>query len=326
MKRVLVTGGCGFIGSNFIRLFLSKAPAAQLVNFDKLTYAGNKENLKDIEGDNRYSFIQADISDPKAAASAMQGCDLLVHFAAESHVDRSILDAADFLRTNITGTQTLLEAAHACGVKRFVHISTDEVYGSLAEGAAKEGDPMSPNSPYAASKASAEHFVRAHHVTYGLPAVIVRGTNNFGPYQFPEKFIPLMITNAMANEPLPVYGDGKYVREWIHVEDFCEAILLAAERGTIGETYNAGSGEYRENMDVIATILKMTGRPPTLVRHVTDRLGHDRRYAVNSAKLRSLGWAPKKRFDQSLEETIQWYKKSTAWWQPLKARVITSRT
>ena len=325
MKRVLVTGGCGFIGSNFIRLFLGKLPDVQLVNFDKLTYAGNKENLKDLDADSRYSFMQADISNPKAAAEAMKGSDLVVHFAAESHVDRSILDAADFLKTNIIGTQTLLEAARDCGVKRFVHISTDEVYGSLLEGAAEEGDPLSPNSPYAASKASAEHFVRAHHVTYGLPTVVVRGTNNFGPYQFPEKFVPLMITNAMANEPLPVYGDGKYVREWIHVEDFCEAILLAAERGTAGEIYNAGSGEHRENMDVIATILKMTGKPPTLIRHVTDRLGHDRRYAVNSEKIRSLGWVPKKRFDRAIEETIRWYETNRPWWQPLKARVVASR-
>ncbi len=318
--KILVTGGAGFIGSNFVRWILSKEPGVQVANLDKLTYAGNPENLRGIEGDRRYRFFRGDVADPAAAAEAMAGADAVVHFAAETHVDRSIQNASDFLRTNIQGTHTLLEAARRVGLKKFVHISTDEVYGSLQEGEASEESPIRPNSPYAASKAGSDHLVRAYHVTYGLPAVVVRGSNNFGPRQFPEKFLPLLITNALDEESLPVYGDGKQVREWIFVEDFCEAIALVLKKGEPGEVYNIGSGDRRMNLDVVSMILQKMGKPDRLVRHVTDRLGHDRRYAISSRKLRALGWSPRRPFESALEETIQWYRTNESWWRPLKKK------
>ena len=319
--KILVTGGAGFIGSNFIRWILSHKRDVQLINLDKLTYAGNPENLRDLESDPRYRFVRGDVADPSAVEAALKGCEQVVHFAAETHVDRSILNASDFLRTNIQGTHVLLEAARASKIGRFVHISTDEVYGSLQEGEATEESSIRPNSPYAASKAGGDHLVRAYHVTYGLPAVVVRGSNNFGPYQFPEKFLPLLITNALDDEPLPIYGDGKYVREWIFVEDFCEGIAKVLEQGEAGEVYNIGSGDHRVNLDVAAAILKQMGKPPALIRHVTDRLGHDRRYAIASSKLRRLGWTPRHSFESALEETIRWYRSHEGWWRPLKKKV-----
>ncbi len=322
MKQVLVTGGAGFIGSNFIRWFTARRPDIRVVNLDKLTYAGNPENLRQMEGDPRYRFVQGDVADPETVARVLNGCEAVVHFAAETHVDRSIADAADFLRTNLLGTYALLEASRASGVKRYIQISTDEVYGSLAQGEAHEESALAPNSPYAASKVGADHLVRAYQVTYGLPAVIVRASNNYGPYQFPEKFLPLMITNGIDGEPLPIYGDGRYVREWLFVEDFCEAIGFLLEKGEPGQVYNVGSGEHRVNREVAEKILDLLGRPRTLLKHVTDRLGHDRRYALDSRKLRRMGWAPKRRFEEGLELTIRWYQEHPEWWRPLKGKVV----
>ncbi len=319
--KLLVTGGAGFIGSNFVRWILAREPGLSLVNLDKLTYAGNPENLKGLENGSRYRFVRGDVADPAAVEQALSGCDALVHFAAETHVDRSIRDAADFLRTNIQGTHVLLEQARRVGLQRFIHISTDEVYGSLEEGEAGEESPIRPNSPYAASKAGADHLVRAYQVTYGLPAVVVRGSNNYGPRQFPEKFLPLLITNALEDEPLPVYGDGQYVREWIFVEDFCEAIATVLRKGEPGQVYNIGSGDRRVNLDVVEMILEKMEKPRSLVTHVTDRLGHDRRYAISSDKLRALGWAPRHSFESGLDETIGWYRSNEAWWRPLKNKV-----
>ena len=318
--KLLVTGGAGFIGSNFVHGVLEREPQCSLVVLDKLTYAGNPENLRGLEAGGRFRFLRGDVADPAAVEEAMAGCDAAVHFAAETHVDRSIQNASDFLRTNIQGTHTLLEAARRSGLKKFVHISTDEVYGSLQEGEASEESPIRPNSPYAASKAGSDHLVRAYHVTYGLPAVVVRGSNNFGPRQFPEKFLPLLITHALEDEPLPIYGDGQYVREWIFVEDFCEAIVLVLNKGKPGEVYNIGSGDRRVNLDVVSMILQKMGKPSSLIRHVTDRLGHDRRYAISSRKLKALGWSPRHSFEAALDETLQWYRTNEAWWRPLKKK------
>lgn len=319
--KVLVTGGAGFIGSNFVRWLLESRPDVQVVNLDKLTYAGNLANLEAVLGSSRYQFVQADVADPRSVREAMKGCSVAIHFAAETHVDRSIRDAADFLETNVLGTYHLLEAAREMGLKRFIHISTDEVYGSLLEGEAREGSPIQPNSPYAASKAAADHMARAYHVTYGLPVVIVRASNNFGPYQYPEKFLPLLITHALENEPLPIYGDGLYVREWLFVTDFCEAIDLLCRKGSPGEVYNVGSGNHQVNLDLARRILSRLGKPPSLLRHVADRLGHDRRYAVSWEKIRALGWKPRRSFEESLDETIRWYQTHEEWWRPLKERV-----
>lgn len=321
--RILVTGGAGFIGSNFIRWLLKNRPDVQVVNLDKLTYAGNLESLRELEGNPRYRFIRGDITDPKVIEEAASGCEGIVHFAAESHVDRSIVDSTEFLRTNVLGTHLLLEAARRNRVKRFLHISTDEVYGSLAQGAADEEAPLRPNSPYAASKAAADLLALAYHATFRAPILIVRGSNNIGPYQFPEKFIPLMITNALEREPLPLYGDGQYVREWLFVEDFCEAIDLVWERGELGEVYNVGSGEHQINLEVARSILATLGRPKDLIHHVPDRPGHDRRYAVDSNKMRALGWFPRHSFSQSLAKTIHWYQANEVWWRPLKKAAVS---
>ncbi len=318
MTRILVTGGAGFIGSNFIRWMLSHRSDVHLINLDKLTYAGNIENLKEVEGNPRYQFIEGDVADPKDVSKALQGCSGIVHFAAETHVDRSIVSAGDFLRTNVIGTHLLLEAARKAKVSRFLQISTDEVYGSLAKGAAHEETNLHPNNPYAASKAAADHLVKAYHVTYGLPVLIVRASNNFGPYQFPEKFIPLMITQAIDGKTLPIYGDGQYVREWLFVEDFCEAIDLVLQRGEPGSIYNVGSGNHRVNLEVAKNILKALGRPESLLHPVADRPGHDRRYAVVSKKIRALGWVPRHRFEEALDSTLRWYQTHERWWRPLK--------
>ena len=315
---ILVTGGMGFIGSNFVRHVLTTHPAARVVNLDKLTYAGNPRNLADLEADPRYVFVRADVCDEKAVTEILEvhGAEAIVHFAAESHVDRSILQADDFIRTNVQGTRALLEAARRTGVRRFLHISTDEVYGSLGRsGAFTEDSPLLPNSPYAASKAGADVMARAYHVTYGLPVIITRTCNNYGPYQFPEKFIPLMIVNALREEPLPIYGDGLYVREWLHVEDHCRALARILAAGQPGEVYNIGSGEERVNLDVARQILSLTGRSETLLRHVKDRPGHDRRYALEWTKIRhDLDWAPTIPFRDGLGQTVEWYRAHPAWW------------
>ncbi len=322
--KVMVTGGAGFIGSNFVRWLLRRDAETEVVNLDKLTYAGNSENLRDLERGSRYRFYQGDVVDLGTALKCMQGCEAVVHFAAETHVDRSIANASEFLRTNVQGTHALLEAARHTGIRRYVQISTDEVYGSLTSGAAHEGSPIQPNSPYAASKAGADHLVHAYGVTFGLPVLIIRASNNFGPYQFPEKFLPLLITNALQNQPLPIYGDGLYVREWLFVEDFCEAIGLLLQKGEVGQIYNVGSGDHRVNLEVAKAVLKKLGKPESLLRHVQDRLGHDRRYAIVSEKVRTLGWKARRPFEETLDGTIEWYRSHPGWWRPLKERAKIS--
>jgi len=314
--RLLVTGGAGFIGSNFIRGLLRDDRSAELTNLDKLTYAGNLENLEEVAESPRYRFAQADIADPKAVDRVFaEGCDAVVHFAAETHVDRSLEDAAPFLRTNVVGTHVLIEAARRSGVRRVVHVSTDEVYGSAPEGASfDEQASLNPSSPYAASKAAADLLVLSYVRTYGLPAILLRSTNNYGPYQFPEKLIPLMIANALEDRALPVYGDGLHARDWIHVEDNCRAIRLALERGRPGEIYNVASGSTRTNLEVIRTLLEFLGKPESLIRFVEDRPGHDRRYALSSAKIRrELGWAPRYSLAEGLAATVEWSRANAGW-------------
>jgi dTDP-glucose 4,6-dehydratase len=315
--NLLITGGAGFIGSCYAHLVRRTHPDDLLVNVDALTYAGNLENLRALEADPGHVFARADIRDGAAMTELMRAhkIDAVVNFAAESHVDRSIMSAAPFLDTNVAGTLRLLEAARTAGVRRFVQISTDEVYGSLgATGAFEETTPMSPRSPYSASKAAADHFVMAFHHTHGMDAVITRCSNNYGPFQFPEKLIPLMILNAFEGKPLPVYGDGLYVRDWIHVQDHCEAIDTVLRGGEAGEVYNIGAENERPNLDVVREILRLTGRDESLIRHVPDRPGHDRRYAMNSAKIRrALGWRPKHTFEKGLADTVAWYRDNSAW-------------
>jgi dTDP-glucose 4,6-dehydratase len=323
--KILVTGGAGFIGSNFIRGTLERHPDWEVVNLDKLTYAGNPENLKTVAENPRYHFVQGDVADPGQVAQALSGCAQIVHFASETHVDRSITHAAEFIQTNVLGTQVLLEGARTAGIERFLMVSTDEVYGSLSEGAADENGLISPNSPYAASKAAADHLTRAYFVTYGLPTLTVRATNNFGPYQFPEKFLPLLITNALEDKPLPLYGDGAYVREWLYVEDCCQAIEQVLTQGQTGQVYNIGSGDHRVNLDVAKQVLELMGKPARLLTHVKDRPGHDRRYAVVSEKIRALGWKPAHSFESALKATIQWYQAHPDWWGPLKERAKVAR-
>ncbi len=314
--KVLVTGGAGFIGSNFVRFLLSACRDVEIVNLDKLTYAGNPESLADVANDSRYQFIRGDITDRTALRELFQhGFDAVVHFAAETHVDRSIEDAAPFLNTNIFGTHCLLEAARNFPKLRFIHISTDEVYGSAPAGVAfKEESPLDPRSPYAASKASAEHFVTAYANTYGISSVILRCTNNFGPFQFPEKLIPLMIANASEDKPLPVYGDGLQERDWLFVEDYCGAITLALEKAKPGSIYNVSSGVSQPNLKIVRTILQLLGKPESLIQYVQDRPGHDRRYAIDSSKIqRELGWSPLVSFEDGIRKTIQWYRSNSEW-------------
>ncbi len=314
---LLITGGAGFIGSCYARLARRKRPAYKLINVDALTYAGNLENLRDLEGDDGHLFQRADIRDGKAMRDLMSRhrVDAVINFAAESHVDRSILSAEPFVDTNVVGTLRLLEAARAAGVRRFLQVSTDEVYGSLGpSGAFEETTPLSPRSPYSASKAAADHFVMAFHHTHGLDTVITRCSNNYGPHQFPEKLIPLMILNAFEGKPLPVYGDGLYVRDWIHVEDHCEAIDVVLSQGAAGEVYNIGAGNERPNLDVVHAILESAGRDRSLIRHVPDRPGHDRRYAIDARKIRqAFGWKPRHSFDTGLAETVAWYRANGDW-------------
>ncbi len=321
MKTILITGGCGFIGSNFIRYALQQYQHWHILNLDKLTYAGNRASLADIENDSRYTFIQGDICDKELIDTLFRDNNIegIIHFAAESHVDRSIIDATPFVETNVKGTMVLLDAVRQYGVDRFLHISTDEVYGELGEtGYFNEDSPLQPNSPYAASKASADLLVHAYVRTFSIPAIITRSSNNFGPYQYPEKLIPLMILNAIHDEKLPVYGDGLHVRDWIYVEDNCSAIGIIFNEGKPGETYNISSGSELTNIDVVRNILKILGKPDTLIQFVKDRPGHDRRYALDNAKLlNATNWKPSKPFDESLIETITWYKDNERWWRPL---------
>jgi dTDP-glucose 4,6-dehydratase len=312
--KFLVTGGCGFIGANFVRLLHAERPDWTVVNLDKLTYAGNLENLEGIPESDRYRFVRGDICDPDTAARCMEGADVVVNFAAETHVDRSIEDAAPFLRTNVVGTQTLLEAARRAGGVRYVQVSTDEVYGALGEeGVFTEETPLAPNSPYAASKAGADLLVRAYGRTHGLPAVITRCSNNYGPYQFPEKVIPLFLSNAMEDKPLPLYGDGLQVRDWIHVEDHCRAVLAAAEKGSPGEVYNIGASNEVTNVELAKLLLKTLGKSG-LITFVKDRPGHDRRYAISSEKAkRELGWAPRWGFEEGIARTVDWYRENRGW-------------
>ncbi|MBI2549242.1 dTDP-glucose 4,6-dehydratase [Candidatus Woesearchaeota archaeon] len=315
---VLVTGGAGFIGSNFVRYYLQKHPHVHLVNFDALTYCGNLDNLKDIASHPHYRFVHGDVCDRELVEKCMQHVDLVFHFAAESHVDNSIKDPYVFTRTNVLGTHVLLEAAKKMHVKRFVHISTDEVYGSILNGSFKETDPLEPNSPYAASKASAELLVRGFFVTFGLPVVVTRSSNNFGPYQYPEKMIPLFVTNLLEGKKVPLYGDGMNVRDWLYVLDNCEAIDFVATQGKTGEIYNIGGGNECSNYELTKLLLQFTHREESFIQKVPDRLGHDRRYSLDCQKIRQLGWQPQFHFTDALQETVAWYQQHEAWWKKLK--------
>ncbi|MBE3594372.1 MAG: dTDP-glucose 4,6-dehydratase [Candidatus Carbobacillus altaicus] len=321
--RLLVTGGAGFIGSNFIRYMLRNDPDLFILNLDKLTYAGNLENLREVETHPHYRFVKGDIGNRELVAYLLREYDLdtVVNFAAESHVDRSIMEPDLFLRTNVLGTQSLLDAAKETGVKKFLQISTDEVYGSLGEeGYFTEETLLAPNSPYSASKASADLIVRAYHETYGMNVNITRCSNNYGPYHFPEKLIPLMITNALENKPLPVYGDGGNIRDWLHVEDHARAIDLVLRRGKPGEVYNIGGHNEWRNIDIVKLILKELGKSEELIRFVPDRPGHDRRYAIDPTKIRrELGWEPQYTFEKGIRETIRWYLDNREWWERVKS-------
>ncbi|MCB9890282.1 MAG: dTDP-glucose 4,6-dehydratase [Planctomycetes bacterium] len=327
MAKILVTGGAGFIGSNFVRRLLRDTDH-DVVNVDALTYAGNLENLSDVEGDGRYSFHKADIAEFASIEPVLRETrpDSIVHFAAESHVDRSVHDASAFVRTNVVGTQILLDVARMHDVGRFVHVSTDEVYGSLgSSGRFTETSPIQPNSPYSASKAGSDFLVRAAHHTHGMDCCITRCSNNYGPYQFPEKLIPLMISNALAGQPLPVYGDGKNVRDWIHVEDHCRAVQLVLENGVAGEVYNIGGNSERENLHVVRKLLELTGQSEDLIRFVKDRPGHDRRYAIDGAKIeRELGFVPEWTFEDGMAATVDWYREHGAWVDRVKSGAYRS--
>ena len=317
--NVLLTGGCGFIGSNLVRLLLAERPGWRVVNLDKLTYAGNAENLADLPGHPRYRFVRGDICNGELIADLFRNerFDAVMHLAAESHVDRSILAPSIFIETNVRGTQVLLEAAREFGVERFLHVSTDEVYGSLGPtGHFTEKTPLDPSSPYSASKAASDLLALAYATTFKLPVVVNRCSNNYVPWQFPEKLIPLMIANATRDLPLPVYGDGMNVRDWIHVEDHARGLLAALEKGTPGQVYNFGANSERHNIDIVKLVLELTGKPASLIKYVTDRPGHDRRYAIDAAKAQSkLGWAPRHQFEQALGETVKWYVEQRPWWE-----------
>ncbi|SMF68307.1 dTDP-glucose 4,6-dehydratase [Paenibacillus uliginis N3/975] len=320
--KLLITGGAGFIGSNFVLYMLEQHPNYQIINVDALTYAGNLENLKAIESHPNHTFVKADITDAKMMNELIcQGVDVVVNFAAESHVDRSILEPDVFVKTNVMGTQVLLDAAKKYGVTKFVQVSTDEVYGSLGEtGLFTERSPLAPNSPYSASKAGGDLLVRAYHETFGLPVNITRCSNNYGPYQFPEKLIPLMISRALNNESLPVYGDGLNIRDWLYVEDHCSAIDLVIHHGQLGEVYNIGGNNERTNVHIVKTILNELGKPESLITYVEDRLGHDRRYGIDPAKITSeLGWKPQHNFETGIKETIRWYLSNKEWWTRIQS-------
>jgi dTDP-glucose 4,6-dehydratase len=321
LLKILVTGGCGFIGSNFVRHMVETHPGDEIVNLDKLTYAGNLENLSDIEGRSNYRFVRGDICDRDLVQKIISsGVDCVVNFAAESHVDRSIHDPSVFIQTNIMGTHVLLETSREFGVDRFVQVSTDEVYGSLGpEGLFSEESPLAPNSPYAACKTAADLLVRASHRTHGFPGIITRCSNNYGPYQFPEKLIPLMITNAMEGKDLPVYGDGLNIRDWIHVTDHCQAIDTVIQKGKSGEVYNIGGNSEMTNIEIVKKILGLMAKSEDMIQFVKDRLGHDRRYAIDSSKIRrELGWSCVRSFEDGLADTVTWYMECTEWWKKVK--------
>lgn len=323
MKTILVTGGAGFIGSNFIRYMLNKYEDYKIINLDLLTYAGNLENLKDVEDNPNYEFIKGDIADRELVNNLFEKYkfDYVINFAAESHVDRSIEDPGIFVKTNIMGTQVLLDAAKKYGIEKYLQVSTDEVYGALGStGMFTEKIPLAPNSPYSASKASADLLVRAYYKTFGLPVNITRCSNNYGPYQFPEKLIPLMIVNALEDKDLPVYGDGLQVRDWLHVKDHCSAIDTVLHKGKIGEVYNIGGNNEKKNIEIVKLILEKLGKPESLIKYVKDRPGHDRRYAIDNTKITTeLGWEPSYTFEQGMEETIQWYLDNRDWWEKIRS-------
>ena len=317
--RILVTGGAGFIGSNFTRFILNKYPDYKIINLDKLTYCGNPDNLKDVENNSHYRFVKGDINDEKIVNELVKDVDVVVNFAAESFVDKSINEAKDFIMTNIYGTFCLLEAAKKHKIKRYIQISTDEVYGSIEKGSFKETDNLKPSSPYSSSKASADLLTYSYWVTFNLPAIITRSSNNFGPYQYPEKVIPLFVTNALNDQSLPLYGDGMNVRDWLYVLDHCRAIDMVLHKGKIGEIYNIGGENEITNLELTGMILEILNNPTELIKPVEDRLGHDRRYAVDCTKIKKeLGWQPQENFQQLLVETINWYKINEEWWGKLK--------
>jgi dTDP-glucose 4,6-dehydratase len=321
MVEVLVTGGAGFIGSNFVRYALQHHPDWRITTLDKLTYAGRRENLHDVMHDPRHTFVHGDICEAPVARPLVETANIVVHFAAETHVDRSIMAAGDFIRTDIEGTFVLLEAARAApGLQRFVQISTDEVYGSVPAGESKETDELKPRNPYSASKAGADRLAYSYFATYDVPVVITRASNNYGPYQFPEKVIPLFVTNLIDDIPVPLYGDGLNVRDWLHVLDHCRGLDVVISKGVNGEVYNIGGGNEVKNIDLTHRILALVGKPTSLIRRVEDRLGHDRRYALDTTKLRALGWAPERSFDAGLAETVAWYRDNEWWWRPVKER------
>ena len=320
MKTLLITGGCGFIGSNFIHYVLAKYAEYRVVNLDKLTYAGNPANLIELADDDRYRFVEGDICDPGTVGPLVAEADIVVNFAAESHVDRSIMGGAEFVQTNFNGTYTLLDSAVEHGIERFHQISTDEVYGSINEGAWTEEWPLAPRNPYSSTKASAELLVRAYHITHGLPTVTTRASNNVGPFQYPEKRVPLYISNAIDDLPLPVYGDGSQVRDHLYVEDHCSAIDLVLHQGEIGGIYNVGGENDATGLEVAKVILKRLGKDESLLTFVTDRSGHDQRYALDSSKVQALGWQPASDFRVAMERTVDWYVENESWWREIKER------
>jgi len=319
MVNVLVTGGAGFIGSNFIRYALDAHADWQITNLDKLTYAGRMETLTDLAGNARHTFVHGDVADAQVAAPLVKAADIVVHFAAETHVDRSILEAGAFIRTDVIGTFVLLEAARtAQNLKSFIQISTDEVYGSVPDGSSVETDELKPRNPYSASKAGADRLAYSYWATYGVPVIITRASNNYGPYQFPEKVIPLFITNALDDIPVPLYGAGLNIRDWMHVNDHCRGIDAVIAHGTAGEVYNIGGGNEVRNVDLTHKLLALAGRPLSLIKPVQDRQGHDMRYSLDTGKLRKLGWSPQVAFDEGLKNTVEWYRNNEWWWRPIK--------
>jgi len=317
--RIFVTGGAGFIGSNYVRYVLGRTDDEVTV-FDALTYAGNLDNLRGLDDDPRFAFVKGDITDRDAVMHALAGHDVVVHFAAESHVDRSIVSPDEFVHTNCDGTNVMCDVARRVGVERFLHVSTDEVYGSIEEGSFTERDPLCPRSPYSASKAGSDLIALSYHSTYGLPVVVTRSSNNFGPYQYPEKVIPLFVTNLLEGRKVPLYGDGLNVRDWCYVEDNCAAVDLVLRAGAVGEIYNIGAGNEVPNRELTDAILEILGHGEEMIEYVEDRLGHDRRYSIATDKVRALGWAPAREFREALVETVAWYRDNGWWWQPLKSR------
>ncbi len=319
MQRYLITGSAGFIGSNFIHYLFEKYNDIEIINLDKLTYAGNLDNLKDIENRSDYKFVKGDICNRVLVEDLMKDCDYVINFAAESHVDRSIGAPDDFIKTDIYGTFVLLESARKYSIKKFIQISTDEVYGSIEKGSFKETDPLMPSSPYSASKAGADRLAYSYFVTYNLPVIITRCSNNFGPYQYPEKLIPLFVTNAIEDKKLPLYGDGENVRDWIYVMDHCDAIDFILHYGVDGEVYNIGGDNERNNLEITNIILEKLGKSTDLIKYVKDRPGHDRRYSLDCSKLKKLGWESKFKFDEAMHLTVEWYKNNRWWWEKIKS-------